>query len=128
MPPASDVEVWQRVLRRVAWLAAGFGVVGTVACVCTKGFRFGLGFFLGALLSCASLWRSKKIAEAVGGAAKPRSAIAWVGQLIILIGAAFAIIRYLAVTPVSVFIGLLVSAAAIIAAILIELIWNTKSG
>lgn len=115
-------------LRRVAWLAAGFGAAGTVACTAVRGWRFGVGFLLGAALSAGSLWRSKKIAEAVGGAAKPRSAVAWVGQLILLIGAAFAIIRYLKVTAVAVFLGLLVSAAAIITAILIELIWNTKSG
>ncbi|HZU26485.1 MAG TPA: hypothetical protein VFA04_13245 [Bryobacteraceae bacterium] len=128
MPAASDAEVWQRMLRRVAWLAAGFGVAGAALCGWERGWRFAAGFLVGAALSAGSLWRSKKIADALGGETKPRSAIAWVGQLIILIGAAFAIIRYLKVTPVAVFLGLLVSAAAIISAILIELIWNTKSG
>jgi len=115
-------------LRRVAWLAMAFSVAGGAGCAWARGWRFALGFLLGAALSAGSLWRSKKIADALGGETRPRSAIAWVGQLIILIGAAFAIIRYLKVTPVAVFLGLLVSAAAIISAILIELIWNTKSG
>jgi|SRR5579884_1190243 len=128
MPPASDVEVWRRMLRRITWLDVGLGAAGTVASGVLRGPRFAAGFLLGAALSAGSLWKSKKVADALGGDTKPTSAIAWVGQLVILVGVAFAIIRYLAVTPVAVFLGLLVSAAAILAAILIELIWNTNSG
>ena len=128
MPPASDADVYRRTVRRVAWLVVAFGLAGTVAAAILRGIAFGAAFLLGALLSGASLWRWKKMADVLGGPTSQRSAIGWVMQLVLVIAAAFVIIVYLKVTAVAVFLGLLVSAAAIIAAILLELIWNTNSG
>jgi len=128
MPASSDVDVYGRMVRRIAWLVLVLGVAGTVAAAVLKGIAFGAAFLLGVVLSGASLWRWKKIADAIGGDSGRRSALGWVMQLFLVVAAAFVIIVYLRVTAVAVFLGLLVSAAAIIVAILFELIWNTNSG
>ena len=128
MPPASDVDVYRRVLRRVAWLVLIVGLVGTAVAVILRGIAFGAAFLLGAVLSGASLWRWKKIADALGGPSGPRSILGWVMQLVLVVAAAFVIIVYLKVAAMAVFLGLLVSAAAVILAILVELVWNINSG
>jgi hypothetical protein len=128
MPASSDVDVYRRMVRRVAWLVLAIGLAGSVAAAVLRGIAFGAAFLLGAALSGASLWRWKKMADTLGGPSSRRSAFAWVMQLVLVIAAAFVIIVYLKVTAVAVFLGLLVSAAAIIVAILFELIWNMNSG
>jgi len=128
MPPASDVDVYRRMVHRVAWLVVAIGLAGAATAVALKGIAFGAAFLLGAALSGASLWRWKKISDAVGGPTGRRSLFGWILQLFLVVAAAFVIIVYLRVTAVAVFLGLLVSAAAIIAAILLELVWNINSG
>ena len=115
-------------MRRIVWLVVAIGVAGAVTAAVLKGMAFGGAFLLGAALSGASLWRWKKISDAVGATSGRRSPLGWILQLFLVIAAAFVIIVYLRVTAVAVFLGLLVSAAAIIAAILLELVWNTNSG
>jgi len=114
--------------RRIGWLVVGLGVAGAAVATALRGAAFGGAFLLGAAVAGASLWRWKKIADTVGAAEGQRSVLGWVMQLILVVAAAFVIISYLKATPVAVFLGLLVSAAAIIIAILIELIWNMNSG
>ena len=128
MPAASDVDVYRRTVRRIAWLALAIGLAGTAAAAVLRGIAFGAAFLLGAVLSGASLWRWKKMADALGRPSRRRSALGWVMQLVLAIAAAFVIIVYLKLIAVAVFLGLLVSAAAIIVAILFDLIWNTNSG
>jgi len=128
MPPASDVDVYGRVVRRVGWLVLVIGLAGAGTATALRGIAFGGAFLLGAALSGASLWRWKKISDAVVGGAGRRSPLGWIMQLFLVVAAAFVIITYLRVTAVAVFLGLLVSAAAIIVAILFELVWNTNSG
>jgi hypothetical protein len=115
-------------VRRVAWLVLAIGLAGAIAAGIVRGIAFGAAFLLGAVLSGASLWRWKKMADALGGPSSRRSVVGWVMQLFLVIAAAFVIIVYLRVAAVAVFLGLLVSAAAIIVAILFELIWNMISG
>jgi len=132
MPPASDPagndDIYRRIVRRIAWLVAAIAVAGAVTAGVLKGIAFAAAFLLGAALSGASLWRWKKISDAMGAHSGRRSPLAWILQLFLVVAAAFVIIVYLRVTAVAVFLGLLVSAAAIIAAILLELVWNTNSG
>ena len=128
MPAASDVDVYGRMVRRIAWLVVAIAAAGGIVATVLRGIAFGAAFLLGGALSGASLWRWKKMADALGGASGRRSMLGWVMQLVLVIAAAFVIIVYLKVTAVAVFLGLLVSAAAIILAILVELIWNMNSG
>src|SRR5271157_5715075 len=125
MTPVSDPDIYHGTVRRTARLMAVIGVAGAIAGVVLKGPRFGLGLLLGAALSGLSFWRLTKIVESLGGPPKKRSIAPSVMRFLLLAGAAYAIVKYLEVTAAAVFIGLLASAAAVIAAIIYELIYGT---
>ena len=118
-------DIYQRTIQRVVRLIAVIGVLASVVATFMKGPRFGAGILLGAALSWVSFWRWTKVVEALGGEPKRRSAWAWLLRFALLIAAAYVIVKYLEVTPAAVFIGLLVSAAAIIVSMIYELIHGT---
>jgi len=120
-----DSDVYQRTIQRVVRLIVVIGLLGSIAAAIVKGPRFGAGFLLGASLSWVSFWRWKKIVDALGGASRRRSAWVWLLRFALLIGAAYVIVKYLEVPPAAVFIGLLVSAAAVIVSMIYELIHGT---
>ncbi len=127
--PGSDP--YSGFVHRITWLILAIGSAGTLALLVAKGWRFGVGFLLGAGLSYVSFWRWRKVVEALDGAKqKQRGAWIWLLRFAALAGLAYVIVKYLEVTPVAVFLGLLVSAAAVIFSAILELIdtWNTNSG
>jgi hypothetical protein len=123
MTPASDI--YQRTIQRVVRLIAVFGLLGSAAATILKGPRFGASFLLGAAVSWVSFWRWKKVVDGISGTSGRRSAWIWILRLAMLIGAAYVIVKYLEVTPAAVAIGLLVSTAAVIVAMIYELIHGT---
>lgn len=127
MTAISDADdIYRRMIRRVTALIVGIGIAASIAVAAFKGMRFGGGFLLGAFLSWASFWRWKKVVDSLGGdAPQRRSALIWVLHFAVLFGAAYVIVRYLKVPPAAMFLGLLVSAAAVIVSILYELIHGT---
>ena len=120
---AGEADVYQRIVRRITWFILVFGLLGGVALGVAKGVGFGVGFLLGASLSYVSFWRWKKVVDALGGPQKRRSMWQWVLRFAVLIAAGYAIVNYLEVTPVAVFLGLLVSAAAVVVSVIYELIY-----
>ena len=122
---AADPDIYQRTIQRVVRLIIVIGLLGSIAAAILKGPRFGAGFLLGASLSLASFWRWKKVVDAIGGNARRRSVWIWLLRFALLIGAAYVIVKYLEVPPAAVFIGLLVSAAAVIVSMIYELIHGT---
>ena len=120
---SSEPDVYQRIIRRITRCILVLGPVGAVAFGLAKGFSFAVGFLLGASLSYVSFWRWTKVVDALSGATKPRSIGLWLLRFIVLIGAGYVIVKYLEVTPVAVFLGLLVSAAAVVISIAYEVIF-----
>jgi hypothetical protein len=102
------------------------GTAGVVAASVFKGLLFGAGFLMGALLSALSFWRWMKVVESLGTSPERRSTTRWVIRFIVLAAAAYVIVNFLEVTPGAVFLGLLVSAASVIIAILYELTYARK--
>src|SRR5689334_11826937 len=120
--PTDPDEIYRRMIQRVTRLILLIGIVASIVAAALKGLRFGGGFLLGAFLSWASFWRWKQVVESLGGdAARRRSALIWVLHFAVLFGLAYVIVKYLKVAPAALFIGLLVSAAAVIVSILYEL-------
>ena len=117
-------DPYQRIVHRIAVLTIWIGGAGTIAGFAWKGPRFAIGFLLGATLSLASFWRWKKVVDALGTGAKPRRWWIWVLRLAVLAAAAYVIVKYLEVTPVAVFTGLLASAGAALMAAVYELIYG----
>ena len=129
MTAPSDTDAYRNTIGRVVRLIVVIGLVGTVAGALMKGLGFGFGFLLGAMLSAASFWRWKKVADSLGRTDGPsrkgRSALKWMLRFALLIAIAYVIVNYLEVPPAAVFFGLLVSAAAVVVSIVYELIYGT---
>lgn len=129
MTAANDTDAYRKTIGRIVRLIVVIGLAGTVAAALMKGPAFGLGFLLGAMLSAASFWRWKKVADSLGrtGGPSPKghSAMKWVLRFALLIGIAYVIVNYLEVPPAAVLFGLLVSAAAVVVSIIYELIYGT---
>ena len=124
---ASDDGIYERVIVRITRGILAIGLVGFVFALLTKGWRFGLGFLLGACTSYLSFWRWRRVVETLGSDSKSRRSITamvgMVARFALLAAAAYAIVRYLEVNPVAVFLGLLVAAAAAIVSVVFELIY-----
>jgi hypothetical protein len=120
----ADTDPYRRIVRRIAQLTIWIGGAGALAGFAWKGPRFGAGFLLGAALSLASFWRWKKVVDAVGSGAKPRRAWVWLLRFVALAAAAYVIVKYLEVTPLAVFTGLLASAGAAVTAAIYELLYG----
>ena len=118
-----EPDIYRRLVHRIMRLILVIGLVGATAIGLRKGPGFGVGFLLGACLSYLSFWRWRKVVEALGEQPKRRSIWVWLLHFAVLIGAGYAIVNYLEVTPVAVFLGLLVSAAAVVVSIIYELIY-----
>ena len=126
-PPENDF--YGGFVRHVAILTGIVGGVGALVAGVLRGPRFGAGILLGAALSALSFWRWKKLADALAPGTPKRSGSFWILRLAALVGIAYVIVKYLAVTAMAVFLGLLASAAATIIAAIYELLpWNMKSG
>jgi len=126
MSATTGDDIYQSIIRRIALIIPIIGIPAAIIAGVLKGPRYGFGFLVGAVLSSASFWRWKKVVDAVGGPAKQRSAWTWLIRFAVLIGAAYVTVKYLGVSPEAVFLGLLVSAAAVIVALIFELIHGNK--
>jgi hypothetical protein len=124
----ADTDLYRTIVGRIAWLTVWIGGAGAIAGLVWKGPRFGAGFLLGAALSLASFWRWKKVVDALGPGAKPRHTwvrlLVWLLRFAVLAGAAYVIVKYLKVTPLAVFTGLLASAGAAVVAAIYELAYG----
>jgi hypothetical protein len=119
----SEGDTYARIIQRITLAILVLGAAGTATCAVTRGWRFALGFFLGACISYVSFWRWQMVVESLGGPAKEQSVKGMIVRFVVLAAAAYGIVKYLDVTPVAVFLGLLISAAAVIVSILFELIY-----
>jgi hypothetical protein len=119
----SDPDFYTRALRRVGTLILALGTVGTGALITLKGFRMGLAFLMGALLSYASFWGWQHLVLALSPGVKQKGYWSFVFRILLLAGAAIAIIKLLGLNVAVAVTGLLVSAAAVILEIIFELIY-----
>jgi len=118
-------DSYRTTVRRTTSIMVAIGAVGVVAATIYKGWLFGAGFLLGALLSGISFWRWTKVVEGLSPSATPSSRWRWVFRFLSLAVAAYVIVRFLEVTPAAVLLGLLVSAASVIVLIIYELFYGT---
>jgi len=125
------------IVRRIYWLALGFGALGFVAYFALQGWRPASAFFLGALGSIGNLWIFDKLAHSIQPAPaaeppaegpdppkKPWQAGIFVTRYILLLAVGYAIVKTLGVNPLAVILGLLSSTAAVLTSTVIELLQN----
>lgn len=119
----SEASPYDRIVRRITWAMVVIGAFGTAAASVRLGWKFGVGFLLGAGLSYLSFWRWQRVVEALGAPSQGRLFVRMAARFLGLAAIAYGIVKYLEVNPVALFLGLLVSAAAVIVSILFELIY-----
>lgn len=123
--PAAAIPV-----RRIYWLALGFGFVGFLVYFGLQGWRPATAFALGALGSIGNLWLFERITHGIAPAPageppkKPWQAGIFVTRYIVMLTVGYAIVRALGVNALAVILGLLTSTAAVIASTIIELLQN----
>ena len=120
---ASDPQFYERALRRIGVLILALGTIGASALVSLKGFRMGLAFLIGALVSYASFWGWQHAVLALSPGAKQKRSWRFVLRIVLLGAVALAIIKLLGLNVAAAVTGLLVSAAAVILEIIYELIY-----
>jgi hypothetical protein len=120
-----DAELY---VRRIYWLALGFGALGVIAYLGLQGWRPAAGFALGALASLGNLWLYERLTRSLEPSVSgeppknPWTAGVFILRYVVMIGVAYAIVKALGVNALPVVLGLLTSTAAVVASTLIELV------
>jgi hypothetical protein len=115
-------------VRRIYWLALGFGLLGIVVYLGLRGWRPATGFALGALASLGSLWLYERLTRSIepGPAGepprKPWTAGVFILRYVVMIVVAYAIVKALGVNALAVILGLLTSTAAVVTSTIVELL------
>jgi hypothetical protein len=115
-------------VRRIYWLALGFGSIGFVIYFGWEGWRQAAAFALGALGSVGNLWLFEKLTRSIEPAPagkppkKPWQAGIFIVRYIVLLAVGYAIVKALGVNALAVIFGLLTSTAAVVAATALELL------
>ena len=117
-------------VKRIYWLALGFGVIGFVAYTGLEGWRYAVAFALGALVSIGNLWLFERVTRGImptaerGGERrkKPWQAGIFVTRYLLMLTVGYAIVKALGVNALAVIIGLLTSTAAVVASTALELL------
>ena len=123
---AADEEFYRAAERRIEYFTLGIGAVGGVGAAFIWGFRYGLWFAVGAVLSWLNFrWMKQgisalaRLSAAQQGAEKirvPRTVyVKFVGRYLLLIAVAYVILRGFEFAMLSLLAGLFAVAAAVLA-------------
>jgi len=112
-----------RIARNMVWLALAGSVVGWAV----AGWRWAGGFLLGSIISLVNYRGLKRLVDNLGNNRPGRKSIGglwFVARLILLAGAAYAILRYSPISVLAVLVGLFV----LIAAVFVEAAFELYAG
>jgi len=118
-----DQAFYDRFIRRVTWIMLVLAIAASAVLVISKGIRIGLAFLVGATVSYGSFWGWRQLVDALAPGPRKRSPFPFVLRILLLMAAAYAIIRYLGLNVAAAASGLLVSAAAVLLELIFELIY-----
>jgi hypothetical protein len=121
--PLGDQAFYDRFIRRVTWMILALAVMGSAALAVVKGIRIGLAFLIGATVSYGSFWGWRQLVDALTPEPKRRSSFSFALRILLLVGLAYVIIRFLGLNVAAAASGLLVSAAAVLLELIYELIY-----
>jgi hypothetical protein len=122
---SDDPAFYERALRRMIRIAVVLALVATVLAAVRLGWRDGLGFGVGALVSVLNLHWWKRLVWRMGDTeqpARPASAV-FLGMRYVILGSiCFVIIKFFGVSYLALIAGLLVAFAAVLAEMVYELV------
>jgi hypothetical protein len=114
-------------VKRIYWLALGFGLLGVLGYLGSQGWRPAAGFAMGSLASLGNLWLYERLTRSIEPAPagepprKPWTAGVFILRYVVMIAVAYAIVKALGVNALPVILGLLTSTAAVVTSTIIEL-------
>jgi hypothetical protein len=122
-----DENYLARAAGRMVLFMAVMSIAGVLVLLAWKGWRWALGFALGAVASWLNFRWLKKLVDSLGEAAagkrlKNRAAVLLGLRYLLLAAAGYAILRFSEISLPAALVGLFVSAAAVIIEILYQLI------
>jgi ABC-type multidrug transport system fused ATPase/permease subunit len=120
----SDQEFYKKVIRRVRWNIFALGLVGAAVAAYLRTIQAGLALLIGAALSYLSFWGWQQLVNALSPGAKKRSPVGFIARILLLVALAYAVVRFLGLNVAVAAMGLLVSAAAVLAELVYELIYT----
>lgn len=121
-----NANFYDRALRRILWIGGALGAAGTIFTIAEHGPKTGAGFLVGALLSIVSFNSLRRMAEGLGSSGNRRlagSVLFYMLRYLIIGVVIYAIVKTLETSLMWVLAGLFVSAAAIFAEMLYELVF-----
>lgn len=120
---ASDDLDYDRVIRRITRIIAALTGGGSVAAFLLGGWSWAAGFILGGAVSWLSFRWLKQMVGAAGTDRPPANlALKAVLRYLLIGGVAYAILKYAFINLRAAVVGLLVSTAAVLVEIVIELV------
>jgi hypothetical protein len=108
-------------IRRIVRFSIIVGVIGVFATLFLRGPRAAGGFLAGAAISALNLWGLVSVVNGLGASAIGISAILFLLRYVLIAGGVYVIVKLLNITPGAVFVGLLVTTAAVVIEALYEL-------
>ena len=127
MTPPDELS-YDRAAERIGRLVAAIGSLGTAVSFAAGGWKWGAGFFLGALFSTLNYQWLRRLVEALGGQKRPRRrrSIVIALRYLLLGGAVYVIVRFSTISVPAVFAGVFVLTAAIFIEVAIEIVYARK--
>lgn len=118
---------YERVVQRITRITLGLVGAGTVAALAIGGWSWAVGFALGGTVSWVSFRWLKQVVGSIGAdRPQPNLPQKAVLRYLLIGGAAYLLVKYTVVNLRAAVAGLLISSAAVIIEILIELIHGWK--
>jgi hypothetical protein len=122
---APDELGYDRAAPRIARIMAAIAALGTVVAIAVGGWKWGVGFLLGALLSGLNYRWLRKLVEGLGGK-PPRGSVFLAFRYLLLGGVGYAILRYSPLNVTAVLTGLFVLTAAVFVELIFEIVYARK--
>ena len=117
-----DDDWFARAAIRIWRLIAALAIAGTFVAFFWRGWTWGAGFAIGAVISSINFHWLKRLTDALGGKRlRRRSALLLAFRYLLLGGGAYVILRYSPVSLAALLTGLFVSIAAVLIEVVFEL-------
>lgn len=118
-----DDLTYERVVQRITRITVVLGATGSVVALTLGGWSWALGFALGSTVSWISFRWLKQVVGSLGVEhPQPNLPQKAVLRYLLIAGAAYLLVRYTVVNLRAALVGLLISSAAVLIEIVIELV------
>ena len=118
---------YRRFIHNVSKFILVIGLAGAIGLASFFQIRVGVAFLIGAAVSYLSFWGWQHLVNALTPGAKQRSSWFFGLRLLVLLALAYGIIKFFRLNIAAAAVGLLVSAAAVICELVVELIFYARS-